>query len=178
MAAAPGASRYESLRRERIIVGAFAQVGRTLGAILPAGTVIGCGSSGAIGFHSDLPIVDILGLTEPEIARRGTIASTQPGHLKSLGRHVLDRGPDLLLLGNVQIHRGTRAEDRSRIKPQERDITLDPRFDASYRFINLPLGDGFFLSCYRMVGPAAAPGAPPASSGADPPGEPRPGGPR
>lgn len=159
-AAAPGVPQYETLRRERVMVGAFAQVGRTFGAMLPAGTVIGCGSTGAIGFHSGLPIVDILGLTEPEIARRGTIASRQPGHMKSLGRHVLDRSPDLLLLGNVQIHRGTRPEDRSRIKPQERDITLDPRFGASYRFVNLPLGDGFYLSCYRKVVEAAPPGAP------------------
>lgn len=160
LAVAPGAVRHDTLRRERIIVGAFAQVGRTLGAMLPPGTMIGCGSTGAIGFYSRLPIVDILGLTEPEIARGGTIVSKQPGHLKSLGSHVLDRGPDLLLLGNVQIHRGPRAEDRSRIKPQERDITLDPRFDASYRFVNLPLGDGFYLSCYRLAGPAAVPGMP------------------
>ncbi|MDD3643088.1 MAG: hypothetical protein PHQ19_06475 [Candidatus Krumholzibacteria bacterium] len=108
LAAAPGAAARGNLRRERVIVGAFAQVGRTLGAVLPAGTVIACGSTGAIGYYSGLPIVDILGLTEPAIARGGTIVSRQPGHLKSLGRHVLDRGPDLILLGNIQIHRGAR----------------------------------------------------------------------
>lgn len=168
-AAAPGAAQYGTLRRERVIVGAFAQVGRTLGAMLPAGTVIGCGSTGAVGFYSGLPIVDILGLTEPEIAHGGKIASRQPGHLKSLGSHVLDRGPDLLLLGNIQIHRGIRAEDRSRIKPQEQDIVLDPRFDASYRYVNLPLGQGFYLSCYRLAGAAAIPASPPGGGPAEPP---------
>ncbi len=152
VAMAPGSSSYENLKRERLAVRAFGWVGEILGDSLPEGTSLGCGSTGAIGYYSGLPIVDILGLTEPEIARNGKIVSDQPGHMKTLGSHVLDRKPDLLLLGNIQVHRGRRQEDLGRIKIQERDIILDPRFNTGYEFTNLPMGGGFFLSCYRRSG--------------------------
>jgi arabinofuranosyltransferase len=154
VAMAPASSGYEDLRRERLVVRAFGWVGEILGDRLPEGTVLGCGSTGAIGYYSGLPVVDILGLTEPEIARKGKIVSSQPGHMKALGSYVLDRKPDLLLLGNVQIHRGRRQEDLEKIKVQEMDIVLDPRFSVDYRFVNLPLGGGFFLSCYSRSGSA------------------------
>ncbi len=152
MAMAPGSSGYEGFKHERLAVKAFGWVGEILGNRLPQGTILGCGSTGAIGYYSGLPVVDILGLTEPEIARNGKIVSSQPGHMKSLGSHVLDRKPDLLLLGNIQVHRGRRPEDIGRIKIQERDIILDPRFSNDYEYINLPMGGGFFLSCYRRSG--------------------------
>ncbi len=152
LAALPGAVRYDNLKMERIAVGAFARLGMKLKEILPPGTSLGCGSTGAIGYYSDLPIVDILGLTEPEIARRGKIVSSQPGHMKTLGSHVLSREPDLLLLGNIQIHQGRRDEDLSRIKVQELDIILLDRFTIDYQFINLPLGRNFYLSCYKRRG--------------------------
>lgn len=154
VAMAPGSSGYENLKRERLAVRAFGWVGEILGDRLPEGTVLGCGSTGAVGYYSDLPVVDILGLTEPEIARNGKIVSDQPGHMKTLGSHVLDREPDLLLLGNIQVHRGRRPEDLGRIKVQERDIILDPRFNNDYEFTNLPMGGGFFLSCYWRSGSA------------------------
>ncbi len=154
IAMAPGSSGHAVIRRERLMVKAFGWVGEELAARLPEGTSLGCGSTGAIGFYSGLPVVDILGLTEPEIARKGKIVSDQPGRMKSLGSHVLDRDPDLLLLGNIQVHSGKRLEDLGRIKVQERDIILDTRFSDNYEFINIPLGDGFFLSCYGRSGSA------------------------
>jgi hypothetical protein len=72
--------------------------------------------------------------------------------MKALGSYVLDREPALLLLGNVQTHRGKRTEDLERIKVQERDIILDPRFINAGQLINIPLGEGFFLSCYGRSG--------------------------
>ena len=155
VAMAPGSSGYGGFERERLAVRAFGWVGEILGESLPPGTSLGCGSTGAIGFYSGLQIVDILGLTEPEIARNGKIVADQPGHMKTLGSHVLDRKPDLLLLGNIQVHRGRRQEDLGRIKIQEKDIILDPRFNAEYVFTNLPMGGGFFLSCYRRSGSSA-----------------------
>jgi hypothetical protein len=148
-AMASGGPGYERLRRERTTVTAMTHLGVRLGEILPAGTRLACGSTGAVGYFSDLPVIDILGLTEPEIARNGKIVSDQPGHLKSDGRHVLERNPDLLLLGNIQIHKGNRAEDLSRIKIQEHDIILQESFARDFEFINLPLGMDFFLSCYK-----------------------------
>ncbi len=150
LAAAPGAVGFEAFTTERVTVAAFAHLGRRLRDILPPGTTIGCGSTGAIGYYTDMPIVDILGLTERFIARHGVVVGTQPGHLKTDGEYVIEKRPDLLLFGNVQIHRGTRGRDRMRIKIQEEEIARQPGFERNYDFVNVPLGRGFYLSCFKL----------------------------
>jgi hypothetical protein len=146
----PGAVNYESFTTERLTVRAFALLGRRLAEILPPETSIACGSTGAIGYYTGMPVLDILGLTEPYIARHGRVVGTQPGHLKSDGAYVLERKPDLLLLGNVQIHRGEWDRSRMPIKIQERGIVEQRGFAASYDFVNIPLGGGFYLSCFKL----------------------------
>ncbi len=145
----PGAVNYDTFLAERVTVRAFALLGQRLREILPPGTRIGCGSTGAIAYYTDLPIVDILGLTERYIARHGRIVGTQPGHLKTDGPYVLERKPDLLLLGNVQIHRGERERSQMRLKIQEKEIAALPEFSRDYDFVNIPLGGGFYLSCFK-----------------------------
>ncbi len=150
LAAAPGAIGRESFATERVTVGAFAHLGKRLREILPDNTTIGCGSTGAIGYFTDMRIVDILGLTERFIARHGAVVGTQPGHLKTDGAYVIEKRPDLLLLGNVQIHRGPRGRDRMRLKIQEEEIAKQPGFESDYDFVNIPLGSGFHLSCFKL----------------------------
>jgi arabinofuranosyltransferase len=146
----PGAVGYERFTLERVTVGAYARLGERLREILPPNTSIGCGSTGAIGYYTEMPIVDILGLTDRYIARHGQIVGTQPGHLKTDGRYVIERRPDLLLLGNVQIHRGTREESSMPTKVQEKEITRQPEFSKDYLFVNIPLGSDFYLSSYKL----------------------------
>jgi len=146
----PNAIGYDNLVIERITVRAFALLGERLQQILPPETSIGCGSTGAIGYYTDLPIVDILGLTERHIAREGTIVASQPGHLKTDGAYIVARAPDLLLLGNVQIHRGEWNEAQMPLKVQEKEITKQPDFASRYEFVNIPLGSGFSLSCFKL----------------------------
>ena len=145
----PGITGYERLSDERLAVGAFARLGERLREILPPSTSIGCGSTGAIGYFTEMPIVDILGLTDPVIARSGRIVARQPGHLKADGARVMELAPDLLLLGNIQIHRGNRDESAMRLKVQEKEIASRPEFSRDYVFVNIPLGSGFNLSCYK-----------------------------
>jgi arabinofuranosyltransferase len=145
----PGGFAYERFETERLAVRAFAHLGQRLREILPPGTSLGLGSTGAIGYYTDMRIVDILGLTDPHIARNGRIVATQPGHMKTDGAHVLSLEPDLLLLGNVQIHRGQRGAEMMRHKVQEEDIVRQPGFGNDYTFVNIPLGDDFYLSCYK-----------------------------
>ncbi|UCF05410.1 MAG: hypothetical protein JSV33_16115 [bacterium] len=149
LAMIPGGIGYDEFIYERIVVGAYVRLGQVLGEILPPTTSIALGSTGAIGFYSGLEIIDILGLTERHIAHEGRIVATQPGHMKADGRYVLKQKPDLLLLGNVQIHLGRRSEDEMPIKIQEREITKQPEFAKRYEFINIPIGRNFYLSCYK-----------------------------
>jgi len=146
----PGAFHYEMFTTERLTVRAFAHLGRQLGSILPPGTSIGCGSTGAIGYYTGMTVVDILGLTEPYIARHGVVVGTQPGHLKADGAYVFARRSDLLLFGNIQIHRGERDRGMMRLKVQERPVVEQPGFEESYDFVNIPLGGAFYLSCFKL----------------------------
>jgi arabinofuranosyltransferase len=160
LAMLPGAFRYDRFTSERGAVKIFERVGERLEAILPPRTTIACGSTGAIGYCTGMPIVDILGLTEPRIARGGSVVASQPGHLKSDGAYVFSRKPDLMLLGNVWVHRGERDRAAMPIKVQERPIVEQPGFDDEYEFVNIPLGRGFYLSCFKLRSyflPLAAP---------------------
>ncbi len=148
----PGAARYDRLTLERTTVTSYERLGKIFKEILPPNTSIGCGSAGAIGYYTGYPIVDILGLTDAHIARHGQIVATQPGHLKTDGAYVLSRHPDLLLLGNVWIHRGVREESALVTKVQEKEITRQPDFPQRYEYVNLPLGGDFYLSCYKLRG--------------------------
>ena len=146
----PGTIGYDMFLAERVTVTAFARLGSRLATVLPPGTTIGCGSPGAIGFHSDLPVLDILGLTDRWIARHGAVVGTQPGHFKTDGAYVVERKPDLLLLGNIQIHRGRREREQLPVKIQEREIIRQPGFEELYEFVNVPLGGAFYLSCFKL----------------------------
>jgi hypothetical protein len=135
---------------ERVTVTAYTRLGARLAEILPPGTTIGCGSTGAIGYYTGMPVLDILGLADRWIARHGAVVATQPGHLKTDGAYVVEKRPDLLLLGNVQIQRGPKERGEIRIKVQEREIVRQPSFDELYQFVNIPLGGGFYLSCFKL----------------------------
>lgn len=152
LAMVPGGLGYDDFKAERLAVRIFTRLGKTLSEILPQGTRLACGSTGAIGYYTDLPIVDILGLTEAHIARHGRIVAFQPGHMKADGRYVLEREPDLLLLGNIQIHLGRRGPERMKHKIQEEEIIKQPSFTRDYEFVNIPLGRNFYLSCYKRKG--------------------------
>lgn len=152
LAMVPGAVGYNAFLAERVTVRAFALLGQRLRDILPPGTSIACGSPGAIGYYTDMRVIDIFGRTEAQIARRGRIVATQPGHIKTDGAYVLGRKPDLLLFGNVQIHRGEWERDRMPLKPQENEIAARPEFSQEYEFVNIPLGGNFYLSCFKRQG--------------------------
>jgi hypothetical protein len=152
LAMIPGGIKYGYFKIERTTVRAYARLGERLSEILPPGTRIACGSTGAVGYYSDMHIIDILGLTEAHIARHGKIVASQPGHIKTDGKHILERRPDLLLLGNIRIHRGMKGRHEMKHKVQESDIIMQPRFLGDYEFVNIPLGDNFYLSCYKRKG--------------------------
>jgi len=127
-----GALRYPGAVRERdgferwwLVVGdALAE--RTEGRPSVATSPIG-----AIGWRSDLPIVDVLGLThdafldrEPDLEGVGV-----KGHHRFDGAWVLDQRPDYLILGNGILRDGPRPVE---INPWEADIVADPRFAEEY----------------------------------------------
>jgi hypothetical protein len=65
--------------------------------------LVATGAIGSFGFHSELPILDILGLVDPTIARSKRPAGDErfslPGHQRSDPDYVFSRKPDYLLIG-------------------------------------------------------------------------------
>lgn len=113
--------------------------GRWLGAHVPPGTWIAVNYVGALPYYSGLPTIDMLGLTDPAIARtpiRG--AFRFPGHAKGNGASVLDRAPGLILMGGVSL--GPRPENELRTElASEDEIAADPRFAERYERVEVPI---------------------------------------
>ena len=64
---------------------------------------VATGGIGALGFYSGLPIVDILGVIDPVVARTPVQDSDRfslPGHQRSNADYVFSREPDYILIGN------------------------------------------------------------------------------
>lgn len=107
------------------------EVGDALRTRAPEGASIAVSPIGAIGWRSQLEVVDILGLTHdaflglpPDLDGIGV-----KGHHRHDGAWVLDQEPTYLLLGNAVVQPGSGAID---VNPWERDIVADPRFQRDY----------------------------------------------
>jgi hypothetical protein len=124
--------------------------GRWLGDHAPPGTTLAVNYVGALPYHAGLPTIDMLGLTDPEIARtpiRGRFRF--PGHAKGNGDSVLRRRPDLILMGGVYLER----EPMETLAPElttEDEIARDPRFVSEYEPVQVRLEqDGRWFAFYK-----------------------------
>ena len=73
-------------------------IGQWLRRRLPEGTLAAAFANGAIPFHSRLPTIDLLGLTDEHIARRGKrIARGHPGHIAHDDPYVIERRPVVIV---------------------------------------------------------------------------------
>ncbi|MBT3223268.1 MAG: hypothetical protein HN348_29700 [Proteobacteria bacterium] len=82
-----------------------APVGRFLEEHLPAGSLVATATAGSTPYFApSLHFIDTLGLNDPNIATRRIDAirtrwQYQPGHRKGNGAYVLQRQPDVIILG-------------------------------------------------------------------------------
>jgi hypothetical protein len=127
-------------------------VGQWLRGHAPPGAVIAVNYVGALPYHSGLRTIDMLGLTDPVIARtpiHGRFRFT--GHARGNGSSVLDRRPELILMNGVYLEREPMRELAPQLDSEEQ-IAADPRFRAEYRRVDAriqgPQGLSWF-SFYR-----------------------------
>jgi len=72
----------------------LSQIGRWLHDCLPTGTLVATHANGALSYYSDLPTIDMLGLTDEHIARSGKRKPRgAPGHLAHDYPYVASRRP-------------------------------------------------------------------------------------
>jgi hypothetical protein len=89
--------------------------------------LVAAGAIGAIGYYSELPILDIFGLTDAHVARKRGAPTRSfrllPGHIRTNADYVLSRRPDYLMI-----------QDPSKkvILPASIEISEHPDFQQDY----------------------------------------------
>jgi hypothetical protein len=86
-------------------VPAWSAAGRALGQAFPPNTTLAAVPIGALGYYSNLPVIDMAGLTDRNIARApvADLGAGWAGHEKHDGPYVVLRRPEIILLGNVYV---------------------------------------------------------------------------
>lgn len=93
------------------------------------GTLVATEAIGFVGYESRLPLVDMLGLVDPVIAREAPHAEAgMKGHTKYDAGYVLSRRPDLILLGDGLLD----GSGKVPVFVSQRDLAAHPRFAAEY----------------------------------------------
>ena len=128
------------------------RVGEALARDVPPRTLLATNVAGRVPYYSHLPTLDLLGLTDPVVARsaaagRGT---GYAGHERAAPGYVLDRAPDVIYLSVLDgipregLQRLDVITDVLRRGPLYRytALTRDPRFAERYAPVQLSLGDG------------------------------------
>ncbi len=131
----------------------WSAAGRALRAAFPPGTTAAMAPIGAVGYYSDLRIIDMLGLTDRTIARvqDPELGSGWAGHEKHDGAYVLSRRPTILLLGNICVDTrptlppGMLPPASAATLAREMDIFLSPAFQNGYEMRHLQLETGHWL---------------------------------
>lgn len=83
--------------RMRHVVEGEITLGKWLGRSLPPNTLTASWANGAIPYHSQLPTIDMLGLTDEHIARRGRRhVRGHPGHIAFDSDYVVSRRPSIV----------------------------------------------------------------------------------
>lgn len=114
-------------------------VGDWLGANAPVDATIALNYVGAVPYRSGLRAIDMLGLTDAEVARTPIEGRFRfPGHAKGNGASVLDRRPELILMGGVYLAPYPMGDLGPELDSEEQ-IAADPRFAAEYERLQVPI---------------------------------------
>lgn len=108
------------------------KTGRFMKAHFNSGTVVALNTAGSAPFYSGLKTIDMLGITDPVVAKRKAppqILPWQklPGHRKGDGAYVLSRRPDIIILGPAE-------GDTSAWFLSDAEILADSLFRRDYRY--------------------------------------------
>ena len=110
-------------------------VGQRLKAEFPPGTTVAVSASGMIPYYSEQPTLDMLGLNDKHIARKGERDRSLPyGHQAGDANYILDSKPDVIVVSGAGRH-----------FVSERGLWKQARFLANYKKHPLPYGVTGFI---------------------------------
>ena len=122
--------RAQLFGEQEFFVQRWEALGRHFGRILPADAKVAISPIGAFGWHSSLPIVDMLGLTNERIlAAEPDLEIAMKGHHRYDAEWVLEERPVAVILFNgvFQPHLQQWV-----VNPWERELYEHPRFAQNY----------------------------------------------
>ncbi len=133
-----------------------ARAGRFLNEHAAADELIAANPAG-IGYYTRQPVLDLLGLTDPTIARSPARAAgfRRAGHARANSAYVLGRKPAYVLLGNVALLPTPLTEEELQQRlylPSEQGLWLMPEFRRDYERVVVelaPTGAFRFFTFYR-----------------------------
>lgn len=103
--------------------------------------VVAANAVGAFGYYSEVRIVDMLGLNDEHIARRGTENPAEPpGHQVGDGEYVLAREPDYIIPFGMKP--GYRIGRTGAYFIGDRQLALSQEFRAEYEPLEIDLEEG------------------------------------
>ncbi len=123
----------------------------------PPGTTIAANPVGALAYYSELPVIDLLGLTDVHIAHAAVDLGTGIiAHEKGDGAYVFARKPDVFLVGNVLIKDTPPATFMRQSWPawlkSEGEFVQQPELKDWYERDVLQLSDGRYLYFLKRKG--------------------------
>ena len=114
-------------------------VGDWLRTNAPANATIALNYVGAVPYRSGLRAIDMLGLTDATVARTPIVGRFRfPGHARANGASVLDRRPELILMGGIYLAPYPMGELHAEMDSEEQ-VAADPRFERDYERVQVPI---------------------------------------
>lgn len=128
----------------------WSELGRWLNENLEPEDSIALNPVGAVGYHCDRVLIDMLGINDAHIAHQSMeLGAGTPGHEKADGRYVLGRQPTLIFLGaNHPLPPGMAEPRLFPMYPSDHQLLSIPEIEALYRPEVIEAGDLRF-ACLR-----------------------------
>jgi len=115
-------------------------------------TVVALNTIGIIGYRTGLPIVDMLGLVDPVVARttNDAFGTGAHGHERYNVDHVLDRRPDIVIPGGAIL--SPTPVPRSKLYASfilgDSSLLASQGLDRDYEYLDVPCGEWGFLPLF------------------------------
>lgn len=126
----------------------WCKIGHHLSQLYPADTTMGMIPIGAIGYCSQMPIVDFVGLTDATIAHTPTdLARSMAGHGRFNSEYVLEQKQPQIILSMIDVVPWPIPEWLLRYGAQHlalRDLIERRKFINDYSFHRIPMGETYF----------------------------------
>ncbi|MCZ6816932.1 MAG: hypothetical protein O7F76_09610, partial [Planctomycetota bacterium] len=151
-------TQYARFQQEADYARQWKKIGRWLRAHAPADASLATVAIGAVGFYSDLRIVDPFGLIDPAISRsEHDLGAGYAGHEKFDIDRIFAKRPEYILLVNYLTLQPVLKESVADDLWGEfnRRLHADPRLDQRYRYESIAIGSRW-LNIYRRRNPQAA----------------------